>query len=144
MTYQDYKPTVFFIYAPSTIASNSIIDNKSNRDFKTHLLTKDEVISGGESVGVIIQGKRFNTHYIGNYISNEECDDVATVIQVSASSFAAYKYIISHPKSGMLFPEELDTDEVLKYVKPYLKRIIIKKINKIKIDLGVKINKKIR
>ena len=61
-----------------------------------HLIKKEEISSGGESVGIIIQGKRFKTRYYGNYLNNNDTDDVVTVFQVGVSAYAAFEI---HKKS---------------------------------------------
>lgn len=39
---------------------------------------------------------------------------------VAVSVFAALKYISKHPNEGILYPEQLDTEEVISYISPYL------------------------
>ena len=115
-----YKPTVFFVYCPSRIAEKSIQDNRNSSKLQFKLLERKELLSGGESVGIIMQGERFRTAYYGNYLDSKSLIETPTVLQVSASAFAAYKYICNHPYEGVLFPEDLDADEVLKTAGIYL------------------------
>ena len=121
LTYGKYKPSVHFLYSPCKYAVESIkqFKNKEPSDYK--LITKDEIISGGESVGVLIQGKRFKTRYFGNYLDTTKEKESATILQVSASAFAAFQYMMKHPNEGMLFPEDLNDKEVIELARPYLK-----------------------
>ena len=135
-TYGRYKPSVYFVYSPCDFSMKSIEVNDDINILKDHLITKDEISSGGESVGIIIQGKRFNTRYFGNYLKTNDFDESATILQVSAGSFAALKYMMNHPNEGMLFPEELETKEVLEYAQKYLKQYLSMECPKIQMNLG--------
>jgi homospermidine synthase len=111
-----YRPTVFFIYSPCDVARKSVSCTASEEQVGFELLTNDMCVSGGESVGVIIQGNRFQTRYFGNYLNSEGLPETATVLQVSASALAAFQYMRKHPYEGLLFPEDVECDEVFEYV----------------------------
>ncbi len=132
LTYKNYRPTVHFVYSPSDYAIRSM-DEEITRE---HLIKRDEIIKGGESVGVIIQGKRFHSHYYGNYLDTMDLDESATVLQVSASSYAGFVYMIRHEKDGLLFPEDVNEEEVLEIAKPYLKEYLSFRCPKISMTLG--------
>lgn len=135
-TYHNYKPSVYFVYSPCNYAIASIKDCKKRQLSRSHLITKDEIVSGGESVGVIIRGKRFKTRYFGNYLKTTDIEETATILQVSAGAFSSFKYMLNHPNEGMLFPEELDEEEVLATAKKYLKEYISTEYPKILMNLG--------
>ena len=109
-----------------TIVLAVLSENADRKVKKYHVIRKEEIISGGESVGMILSGENFQTRYFGNYLRNENAAESATAVQVSASLFAAYKYIQNHPRLGMLFPEEVDHREVLKTAKKELGEYISK------------------
>lgn len=135
-SYKKYKPTVHFVYSPCEYAIKSIKRFKYYSPTNLHLINKREIIDGGESVGIIFQGRKFNTRYFGNYLkTNEISDETATIRQVSASSYAGFIYILKHDKEGLLFPEELNEEEVLNTAKQYLNEYINIEIPKINIDL---------
>lgn len=48
-------------------------------------------------------------------------DDTPTILQVSASAYSAFRYMLDNPNKGFLFPEEVDDEQILKYAKPHLK-----------------------
>ncbi|MFA5502988.1 MAG: saccharopine dehydrogenase NADP-binding domain-containing protein [Bacilli bacterium] len=135
-TYKRYKPAVHFVYAPCPYAIRSVEENSLNYPKKMHLIQKNEIVSGGESVGIILQGKKFKTRYYGNYLKNEETDEVATITQVSAGAYAAFKYMLNHRDLGLLFPEELDELEIMKYASKYLKSFASFECEKIPMNLG--------
>ncbi len=138
LTYKDYRPTIYFVYSPCELASQSIELNIENGIDKFSLINKSNIIKGGESVGIIIQGEKFKTRYFGNYIDNKDTEEVPTIIQVSASAFAAFKYMHNHPNEGMLLPENLDEEEILDTAKVYLKEYINIELQKIEMNIGKK------
>ena len=91
------------------------------------MLDIDAWSSGGESVGIILQGKKFHSAYFGNYLGSEGLEETATIVQVGAAAFSAYIYMINHPRSGFLFPEDIEEEEVLESAKNYLKKYIFQK-----------------
>lgn len=121
LTYKKYSPTVHFVYSPCDYAIRSVVQfRRGTTPDKFHLLSKDEIKSGGESVGIIIQGKRFKTRYYGNYLDTTKLNETATILQVSGSSYAAFCYMMNHPKEGMTLPEDVDELEILETAKKYL------------------------
>lgn len=132
LSLDNYSPTVIFLYRPCEYALRSLEENLITRAPNNYLIKKDDIVCGGEEVGIIIQGKRFKTHYFANYVDNKDTDSVSTIYQVAVGAYCAFKYMQNHPNNGMLFPEELDSDEVMNIAKKYLKTFIFKKINKVK------------
>jgi homospermidine synthase len=116
-----YRPTVFFVYSPCQVSLQSVVNNRDYRELNYSLLKKEHCSFGGESVGIIIQGKHFSTRYFGNHLLTKDLNETATVLQVSASAFSAFKYMIAHPTDGFLWPEELNHIDILNYANPFLK-----------------------
>lgn len=128
-----YAPTVMFLYQPCPLAFSSLFHAENRR---RELIVKDRAISGGETVGVLIEGERFCSRYIytellvapdhagtvGRY-GSPALPVTPTVYQVAASLFCAVKYIIRHPEEGVLYPENLDMDEILSDVSLFLPAI---------------------
>ena len=128
LRFREYAPTVYFVYCPCEYArrSHALFPNELPK--KIHLLRKEEIVSGGESVGMILYGEHFHPRYFGCYLLTENAKETATAVQVSASLFAAVQYMQNHPDSGLLFPEDLDHREVLKSASRYLGTYISKEI----------------
>lgn len=137
-----YKPTAFFVYKPCDLAKRSIELNRFERSPDFCLLKRENLISGGESVGVIMQGKHFQTSYFGNLLDSSDIDETATVLQVSASVYAAYKYILRHPYKGFLFPEDLDAKELLEDAQQYLKAYVFQTCPSVSPSFGNETRKK--
>jgi len=129
-----YSPTVIFLYKPCEYALRSLEENLVTRAPNNYLIKKADIVSGGEEVGVAIQGKRFKTRYYANYLDNQDCENVATIYQVGVGAYCAFKYLQNHPKEGMLFPEELNSSEIMNTAKQYLQNFISIEINKIHTD----------
>ena len=56
-----------------------------------------------------------------NYLDKKDVgNESPTILQVSASMYAAIAYILNHPYSGVLFAEEPDTSEMMDCAKKYL------------------------
>ena len=117
-----YRPSVYFVYKPSDIAVASLerYQKSDDKEFGEHLIMPSDIASGGEAVGIVLDGKNFNTRYFGNKLVSPLDDDTPTILQVSASAFGAFRYMLDNPNSGFLFPEEVDEEQILKYSKPHL------------------------
>ena len=118
-----YKPTTRFIYLPSVPARTSlkyIKENNFQKPQNIKVLDKKDISEGGETVGVVIYGKRFKTRFFGNRLTIADTEQSPTILQVGASAFAAFKYMKNHPNQGFLFPEELDDKEILNEVTKYI------------------------
>lgn len=114
----DYAPSVIFVYRPSDLALSSA----HNKDiFRMRLIKKDRMLSGGETVGITVEGANFHPFYTGvELLYDSDRLETPTVLEVSASVYAAIRYISNHPDMGIMYPEHLDVDEILSYTGQYL------------------------
>ena len=131
-----YKPTTYFVYSPSKIAEASAARCRANDIIKCQIMNRDEIIAGGESVGIIVQGERFHSRYFGNYLDNTDLHETATVRQVSASAYAAFRYMLQNTEEGVLMPEDLPHKDLLATAKKYLKEYISVPCKDVKPNLG--------
>lgn len=114
----EYAPSVLFVYRPCDLAINSVLHGSND---KYQLITKERMLSGGEAVGICVEGDAFTNRYVGTALYLDESRfETPSVFLVSVSVYAAIKYIIKHPLEGVLFPEYLPLEEILSYVSPYL------------------------
>ena len=114
----EYAPSVMFVYKPCDIAIRSIYHDLNRR---SRLITKDRMTGGGETIGMCVEGENFRPIYVGiEVFYDKDSFETPTVLMVSASVFAAILYMEAHPKEGVVFPEYLDTDEVLESVRPWI------------------------
>lgn len=114
----EYAPSVMFVYLPCEIAQKTVLSDHID---KYHVIGMDELISGGEAIGMLIKGENFTSRYIGTeaYIG-DGCIGTPSAFLVAVSILAALKYIFRHPDEGILYPEQLDADEIISCISPYL------------------------
>ena len=107
-----------FIYLPCEIAvKTALLDQVDNY----HVINLEEMTSGGEAIGMLIEGANFNSWYVGtdSYLG-DGCIGTPSAFLVAVSIHAGLKYIFKHPDEGILYPEQLDVDEIISYISPYL------------------------
>ncbi len=113
-----YSPTVMFVYRPCDIALNSVYHEDN---FRSRLITKDRMLSGGEIIGMCVEGNNFNPIFVGvERYYDENREDTPTVLLVAVSVYAAIRYMHDHPDQGVLFPEYLDVNEVISHISKWL------------------------
>ena len=120
-----YAPSVMFVYLPCNLAINSVYrtDKELYRKKKYHIvpITNDRMRSGTEAVGMNVYGKNFNPVYIGVApVFDSKRIETPSVLEVSVTVCAALRYILSHPKEGILYPDHLDVNEILSYTGRFL------------------------
>ena len=124
-----YAPTVYFLYRPCPLAMRSLFHAQNNR---RELITKDRMSSGGEVVGILLEGNRFRSRYVYTELTVDSLSaefgkasipdvrSTPTVLQVSVSLLAAIRYVLQHPEEGILYPEDTPLGEMLSYAAWYL------------------------
>ncbi len=114
----EYAPTVIFVYRPCDLALRSVFHDTNS---KQKLITKDRMLSGGEAVGICVEGKNFSPVHVETALSYDgKIEDSPSILIVSASLFAAIRYAINHPNEGILFPEYTDPEEIISYVSKFM------------------------
>ena len=126
-----YRPTVHYAYCPS---DNAIISLQEMRGYDYQLQPKvrimnDEITSGSDILGALIMGHPYNSWWTGSDLSIEESRRLvphqnATTMQVAISVVAATLWMIDNPERGVLVPDDLPHEFVLKVAKPYLGKFI--------------------
>ncbi|MEI6686878.1 MAG: saccharopine dehydrogenase C-terminal domain-containing protein [Planctomycetota bacterium] len=126
-----YRPTVHYAYCPCDAALASLNELKSNRynlQPKIRIMT-DEITSGEDILGSLIMGHPYKSWWCGSDLSIEESrrkvpHQNATTLQVAISVVAAFMWMIENPEKGVVLPDDLPHDFVLKISKPYLGKFI--------------------
>ena len=85
----------------------------------------DDIINGSDILGVLLMGHDFKSWWIGSLLDIDESRRLvphqnATTLQVACSVMAAVMYMIENPREGVLLPDQLPYDYILKHAKPYL------------------------
>ena len=128
-----YRPTVHYAYCPSDSAIASLNELRGY-DYKLQerlRILNDEITSGADILGALIMGHRYNSWWIGSDLSIEESRRLvphqnATTMQVAISVVAAVTWMIDNPTRGVVVPDDLPHEYVLRISKPYLGRFISK------------------
>lgn len=144
-----YKPTVYYVYDPCNDAKNSLDELKDkNYEYQQYyrLLTK-ELSTGRDELGVTFYLDNGDIYWVGSLLSVEEAREIydnefndyinATIVQVIAGYISAILYINKLIKKvnkglskhkGMVHPDNLPHNQILKYSMPFLGDFIFKKV----------------
>ncbi len=128
-----YRPTVHYAYCPADVAIASLNELRGC-DYqlpKNARIMNDEIRSGSDVLGALIMGHAYNSWWIGSDLSIEESRRLvphqnATTMQVAVSVVAALVWMIENPARGVVVPDDLPHDTVLRIAKPYLGKWISK------------------
>jgi homospermidine synthase len=128
-----YRPTVHYAYCPSDSAIASLNELRGY-DYQlqpSYRILNDEITSGSDILGALIMGHAYNSWWIGSDLSIEESRRLvphqnATTMQVAISVVAATLWMIENPEAGVVVPDDLPHELVLKVSKPYLGKFISK------------------
>lgn len=126
-----YRPTVHYAYMPCNDSIVSLHELRC-RSYELHprqrILT-DEIAEGMDLFGALIMGHRYQSWWTGSILSIETARKKvphvnATAVQVAAGVMAAVLWSVQNPRRGVCFPEDLPHDEILRWARPYLGRIV--------------------
>ncbi|HUC86444.1 MAG TPA: saccharopine dehydrogenase C-terminal domain-containing protein [Candidatus Acidoferrales bacterium] len=128
-----YRPTVHYAYCPADVAIASLNELRGceyQLQPRARILN-DEISSGSDILGALLMGHAYNSWWIGSDLSIEESRRLvphqnATTMQVAISVIAAAMWMIENPGRGVLVPDQLPHDYILKISKPYLGKWISK------------------
>ncbi len=128
-----YRPTVHYAYCPADVAIASLNELRGY-DYelqKKQRILNDEITSGSDILGSLLMGHAYNSWWIGSDLSIEESRRLvphqnATTMQVAISVVAAVSWMIENPGKGVVVPDDIPHEYVLKIAKPYLGRFISK------------------
>ena len=126
-----YRPTVHYAYCPSDAAIASLVELRG-ADYelqKRQRILGDEITTGSDVLGALIMGHPYNSWWTGSDLSIEESRRLvphqnATTMQVAISVVSATMWMIENPGRGVVVPDELPHEYVLKVAKPYLGKFI--------------------
>lgn len=126
-----YRPTVHYAYMPCNDSIVSLHELRC-RNYELHpkkRILADEIAEGMDLVGALIMGHRYQSWWTGSILSIEAARKKvphvnATAVQVAAGVMAAVLWTIQNPQRGVCFPEDLPHEEILRWARPYLGRIV--------------------
>lgn len=135
-----YRPTVYYCYCPSDVtvasmrefAANNYCNDNDRKPYRQRILYENDILSGADTLGVMIGGyDEKHVWWCGSSLNIEDARNLcplqnATTIQVAAGVVAGVCWMLENPSRGVVQPEDLDTEFVLKLAKPYLGSFISK------------------
>ena len=125
-----YRPTCHYAYNPCNDAILSLHEVKGAGQLptETHILTADEIIEGGDDLGVLLYGHARGAMWYGSRLSCDEARRLApyqnaTGMQVTSAVLAAMVWAAENPRAGVVEADEMDHARCLQVQRPYLGRI---------------------
>jgi homospermidine synthase len=122
-----YRPTVHYAYCPTDAAIMSVHELRARNWAmqERQRIMNDEIISGRDELGVLLMGHPLTAWWTGSQLTIDEARAIvpsqsATTMQVAASIVGALSWMFEHPDRGLLVPDDLPHDEVLKVAYRYL------------------------
>jgi homospermidine synthase len=123
-----YRPTCHYAYHPSNDAVLSVLEMfgaGGRRQSSSHILEEQEIVDGGDELGVFLYGHRKNAYWYGSKLSIDEARSLApyqnaTGMQVTSAVLAGIIWAIENPKAGIVEAEEMNFRRCLEIQTPYL------------------------
>ncbi len=125
-----YRPTCHYAYHPCNDAVLSLYETNGAGVLPEakHILTEDEILSGGDDLGVLLYGHEKGALWYGSRLSIEEARALApyqnaTGMQVTSAVLAAMVWAVENPRAGFVEAEEMDHTRCLQVQRPYLGKV---------------------
>ncbi len=125
-----YRPTCHYAYHPCNDAILSLheINGAGRLPEAQHILTVDEIVAGGDDLGVFLYGHAKGAMWYGSRLSCDEARRLApyqnaTGMQVTSAVLAAMVWAAENPNEGFVEADEMDHVRCLDVQRPYLGRI---------------------
>jgi homospermidine synthase len=126
-----YRPTCHYAYHPcdDAVLSNHEMGGKNWIPQPKYRILMDEIFEGVDELGALLMGHPRNAYWFGSRLSIQQARKLApfnnaTSLQVVAGVLGAMVWMLEHPDSGIVDPDELDYRRVLDMADPYLGEII--------------------
>ncbi|OGT59863.1 MAG: homospermidine synthase [Gammaproteobacteria bacterium RIFCSPHIGHO2_12_FULL_45_12] len=125
-----YRPTVHYAYHPcedAILSLHELAGNEWIQQSEQRLLF-DEIVDGRDELGVLLMGNPKGAYWFGSQLSIHEARKLAphnnaTSLQVAISVLAGMLWAIEHPEEGIIEPDQMDFDYLLKIAMPYLGKV---------------------
>ena len=125
-----YRPTCHYAYHPCNDAILSLheMNGAGQRQPDSHILTVNEVVAGGDDLGVFLYGHAKGAMWYGSRLSCDEARRLApyqnaTGMQVTSAVLAAMVWAAENPRMGFVEADEMDHVRCLDVQRPYLGRV---------------------
>lgn len=134
INHRNYRISVYYVYNLPDVAKASVHHMEALKDDYNYyvLKAKDIEMGGYDSVGCLMffKDKRY---WVGAYQPIERALELSeeingTCLQVAVSLMSAVKWALQNPTRGIVDPEYVDTDFVLKYCDHWMGDFIMKDV----------------
>jgi len=122
-----YRPTVHYAYHPCDDAVLSLheLAGRNWRPQRKQRVIRDDIVCGMDELGVLLMGHARGSYWYGSRLSIDAARDLApynnaTTLQVASGVLAGLVWALRHPRAGVVEPEELDHDAIMRIARPYL------------------------
>ncbi len=123
-----YRPTAHYAYHPANdavLSWHELLGASGKRQAVEHVLEEQEILDGGDELGVLMYGHKKNAYWFGSKLSIEEARTLApyqnaTGMQVTSSVLAGIIWAIENPNVGIVEAEEMDHARCIEIQRPYL------------------------
>jgi homospermidine synthase len=126
-----YRPTCHYAYHPcndAILSWDEMLGAGGKRQSKIHVVTEDEIVEGGDELGVLLYGHKKNAYWYGSQLKIHEARKLApyqnaTGMQITSAVLAGMIWAIENPNSGIVETDEMDHVRCLEVQKPYLGKL---------------------
>ncbi len=122
-----YRPTCHYAYHPcnDAILSMHEVNGSGLLPTQKHILTADEIVSGGDDLGVFLYGHAKGAMWYGSRLTIDQARALApyqnaTGMQVTSAVLAAMVWVAENPRAGFVEADEMDHARCLDVQRPYL------------------------
>lgn len=126
-----YRPTVHYAYHPcdDTVLSLHELAGKNARLQRGSHILRDEIDAGMDELGVLLMGNPHGTYWYGSRLTIEQARALApynsaTTLQVVAGMLGGIAWALRHPRAGVVEPDDIDHETVLRVAAPYLGELV--------------------
>lgn len=123
-----FRPTCHYAYHPANdavLSLHEMFGNGGHAQEKHHILVEDEIVDGGDDLGVLLYGHEKGAYWFGSQLQIEEARalapyQTATGLQITSAVLAGMVWALENPRAGIVEVEEMDVDRCLEIQRPYL------------------------
>lgn len=126
-----YRPTVHYAYRPcddTLLSIDELAGHGWRRQDKQRIL-RDDITDGMDELGVLLMGNERGVYWYGSRLSIAQARELAphntaTSLQVVAGILGGMVWALENPQAGVVEPDDLDYQTVLRIACPYLGEVV--------------------
>lgn len=126
-----YRPTCHYAYHPCNDAVLSLHEmfGQNKRQDRVHILDENEIVDGGDELGVLLYGHDNNAYWYGSQLSIQETRRLApyqnaTGLQVTSAVLSGMVWALENPNMGIVEADDMDYKRCLEVQTQYLGPVV--------------------